>query len=243
MASVILGDAALLLLVHTTAKTFWGDDAGVEFRPDSPFFGQLKFGNYTYDFTGAMGSYMVLVGKMYGARDGMRYDPRLQIYVPTSWGETAGSTLLDFFMNKVSPGAALVRDLFNGHGWGGEKIGTLDYLKSLLTPLSVQVPMEAWESNDGGADAALIMMAEMLGISTKDRRITPLSTEWKALKERDSDAYWEAVEILNNEVFDEVDRLRADDDFQALPREEQDKEISRIATKIKNATVDDFSEE
>lgn len=242
MGAVVASDIALLGLLHVTAKTFWGDDAGVEFKADSPFFGHLKFGNYAYDFTGAMGSYITLVGKLFNARDQMRYDPRLQIYVSTSWGDTAGSTLLDFFMNKLSPGGALVRDLFNGHGWGGEKIGTIDYLLSIITPLAVQIPLEAVASNDGGADALFVLMGEMLGVSSRDRRITPLSKEWKALKERDSDAYWRAVEILNKELFSEVDRMRADNAFQELPREEQDKEISRVASKIKNATVDDFAE-
>jgi len=241
-ASVVLADAALLGMLHSTAKLFWGDEAGVEFKPDSPFFGSLKFGNYAYDFTGALGPYVTLVGKMYGARNQMRYDPRLQIYVPTSWGDTAGSTVMDFFMNKLSPGGAFVRDLLNGHGWGGEEILTVDYLKSLMLPLSVQIPMEVWASNDGGADALLVLLGEMIGVSSKDRRITPLSQEWKELKQRDSEAYWEAVDILNAELWPEIERLRADASFQELPQEEKDKEISRIATRLKNLTVDDFAE-
>lgn len=242
MGAVILSDAALLLMLHTTAKTFWGDEAGVEFKPDSPFFGQLKFGNYTYDFTGAFGSYITLVGKMYGAREGMRYDPRLQIYVPVSWGQTAGSTVLDFFMNKLSPGGALVRDLFNGHTWGNEDILTVDYLKSLLTPLSIQIPVEAWQANDGGADAALVLIAELIGLSTKDRRIAPMSKEWKALKERNPEAYREAVNVLNKELFSKIEDLRSDEAFQELPREEQDKKITSVATRIKKLTVDDYAE-
>lgn len=179
---------------------------------------------------------------MWDARSQMRYDPRLQIYVPTSWGETAGSTLIDFFMNKTSPGGSLVRDLFNGHGWGGEDIMTFDYLFNLILPLSVQIPIEAWASNDGGADALWVALGEMVGVSSRDRRITPMSTEWRELKSRDSKAYWKAVNQLNDELWPEIERLRKDTNFQNLPREEQDKEISRIATKLKNRTVDDYQQ-
>lgn len=238
VGAVAASDLALMGLVHMTAKMFWGDEAGVEFKPDSPFFGHLKFGNYAYDMTGGMGSYTVLLGKMFDARSQMRYDPRLQIYVPVSWGETAGSTFMDFFMNKLSPGGQLIRDIVNGHTWGGESIATPEYLVSFITPLATQVPFQAFASNDGGADALLVTMAEMLGAATKDLRITPMTKEWKALKENDSAAYWRAVNQMNKDLWPEIDRLRTSSSFQNLSKEEQYKEIARVAKQIQNRAAD-----
>lgn len=240
-AQSVLTDLGLMLTAHTIAQAVWGDKGGIDFRPESATFGHIKVGNFGYDMTGGHQSFVNLAGKIMNTRDGMRYNSKLGIYEPVAFSQTAVDSLIEFYVNKTSPAGSAIKDLINGHAFGGEKLSASQFTYNLLVPLSIQQPLEAW-ANSSWEDALLIGMAEALGITSKDYRIRPLSIEWKAVKERSEKDYNDAVREYNKLLFPEIERLRKDKRFQELPREEQDKEIKRVSNQINKATIGKYAE-
>jgi hypothetical protein len=240
-AQAVLTDAAFMVMIHTITKAIWGENSGVDFKPDSPTFGHLKGENFAFDLTGGHQSFVTLAGKIGNLREGIRYDSKLGIYVPERFGESAVSALIDFYVNKTSPAGTAIKDIVNNYSFGGEELSATDFMYSLLVPLTIQSPIEAWQTSNW-SDALLIGMGEAVGVTSKDLRIRPNSEEWAALREVDSAAYNQAVIEFNRILFPEIQRLRKDKDFQKLPREEQDKEIKKVSNRINKATIGKYSE-
>lgn len=241
-AQAVLTDLGLMFMAHNIAQSVWGDKGGVDFRPESNTFGHMRVGgNFSYDMTGGHQTFVTLAGKMMLNRDGMRYNARLGIYEPVPFSQTAVNSLIEFYTNKTSPAGSAIKDLVNGHAFGGEKLSASHFTYNLLVPLSIQIPIDAWQTGDF-SDGLLVAMAEATGVTSKDMRIRPMSKEWKELKERDEKAYNKAVTEYNKLLFPEINRLREDRAFQALPREEQDKEIKRTANQINRATIGQYVE-
>lgn len=241
-AQSVLTDLGLLFIAHHIAQTVWGDKGGVDFRPESNTFGHLRVGgNFSYDMTGGHQTFVTLAGKMMLNRDGMRYNARLGIYEPVPFSQTAVNSLIEFYTNKTSPAGSAIKDIINGHAFGGEKLSASHFTYNLMVPLSIQIPIDAWKTGDL-SDALLIAMAEALGVSSKDMRIRPMSREWKEVKERSEKDYNDAVREYNKLLFPEINRLRNDRAFQALDREEQDKEIKRISNQINRNTIGKYTE-
>jgi hypothetical protein len=240
-AQSVLTDLGLMLTAHTIAQTIWGDKAGIDFRPESGTFGHMRVGNFGYDVTGGHQTFVTLAGKIMLNRDGMRYNSKLGIYEPVPFSQTAVNSLIEFYTNKTSPAGSAIKDLINGHAFGGEKLSASDFTYNLLVPLSIQQPIEAWATGDF-SDGLLVAIAEALGVTSKDYRIKPLSKEWKAVKDRSEKDYNNAVREFNKLLFPEIDRLRNDKKFQALEKEEQDKEIKSVSNRINKATIGKYAE-
>lgn len=240
-AQSVLTDLGLMVMVHTITKAIWGENSGVDFKPDSATFGHIKGENFAFDLTGGHQSFVTLAGKLTNLREGVRYNSKLGIYESESYGSSAVNALIEFYVNKTSPAGSAIKDIINGYSFGGEELSATDFMYNLLVPLTIQSPIEAWKTSNW-SDALLIGMGEAVGVTSKDLRIRPLSTEWKALKEADPASYNQAVIELNKVLFPEIQRLRKDKDFQKLPREEQDKEIKKVANRINKATIGKYSE-
>jgi len=234
-AQATLETIAILSILGATTKMFYGDKGGFDGTIGSSSFGYLKMGDYAYDFTGGHGSILSLVGKIVNTGKGVRYDNKLGVYVDTTFGENGVDVLTDWITGKTAPATTVVKDLINQHRFGGEELSTKETLKSLLTPLTVQNVLEATDA--GYEDALLVLLAEGVGLSSKEMRIKPNNKEWKALKSEDPEAYDEAVTRLNENLFPEVERLRKDSAFQKMTREEQDEVIEKSASRIKKSVL------
>jgi hypothetical protein len=77
---------------------------------------------------------------------------------------TGTDVVYNFFENKLSPAASLVKDLLKGHDFEGQPITIQGELSNLLTPLPITNTAEL-ASNPNAANIVLATIADALGIS------------------------------------------------------------------------------
>jgi hypothetical protein len=164
LVKTIMGTAGVLALAQSTGT------GKVELDPRSSDFGQIRVGNTRYDVTGGMKSISVLGARLaYGllgkpavksAQTGKVYDINTGKY-----GSTDGTDLVfDFFQNKLSPVASVVRDYLRDQTFAGEKPTASTTIRDLTVPLPITTSIELQDADS--ANYVLSMILEELGIST-----------------------------------------------------------------------------
>lgn len=238
-ATAALETLGALAVLHFTARQFWGEQSGVDANVGSTGFGSIRVGDYAFDLTGGHASYIALLGRMLNASQGVKYNSRLGIYEDAGFGQTTVDVLIDFVLNKTSPAGSVAKDILNQHQFGGDELDTKYFLKSIFLPITVENVVTAADSSY--ADAMLIWIADSIGVSSRDMRLQPMTKEWKALKEADPEAYKRAMDKLNEVVWDEIDAIRSDPDFDEMTKEEQDKYIDKVVSRIERDVASTYT--
>jgi hypothetical protein len=163
----IVGGMATIL---GTAKLLHPDS--VEFDPRSTKFGKIKVGQTTFDISGGMASLVTLASRLVPT-DG-----------PEGWGfytrnsngqltklnsgkygsQTAWDVLDSFAQGKLSPAAGMLRDIWKGQDYNGNKPTLISLAKNSATPMMVQ-NYEDTKKNPDSANVLSIMILDGLGIS------------------------------------------------------------------------------
>jgi hypothetical protein len=78
--------------------------------------------------------------------------------------KTGTDVVYNFFENKLSPAASLVKDLLKGHDFEGKPLTPQGELSNLLTPLPITNVHEL-ATNPNAANVVLATIADALGIS------------------------------------------------------------------------------
>jgi hypothetical protein len=109
LVQTIVGTATVLAVAHAVAP------GSVEWNAESSDFGKIKDGNTRFDVTAGMGSLAVLAARLAMLKT---KSTTTKIVSPLNSGQFASKTGLDvvhdFFENKLSPAAGIVRDLLKG---------------------------------------------------------------------------------------------------------------------------------
>jgi len=157
--------------VLTTAEIL--HPGSVELDPRSSDFGKIKINDTRFDITGGMASLVTLA---------TRITPSLH---DGEWGFWMKSTTTgkytklndakfgqrnaldvfeDFFTNKLSPLAGMVRDIWKGKNFQDEKPTPLNVVKNLSTPISIQTFQELLD-NPNSAPLIRSIILEGIGVS------------------------------------------------------------------------------
>lgn len=236
-AKLIIGAAVFMALLDLVSRTTGGQ--GVDWKPDSKTFGHLKVGDYSFDLTGGHSSLVSLVGRMWTIRDfGQQWDSKLGIYRDVAWGTSATDSLAQFFANKLSPGMALMRDFIRGYHFGEEELSWGNAVYSIMVPLSIQTYLE--NDNPSYAEGLALLLANGIGLTSKEMTITPMSKDWRALKAANPDAYKQAKREMNDMLWQEIEEIRSNPSFQKLPEDEQYKYIQKVSRKIQTNSIDKY---
>lgn len=160
LVKIIGGIAAILTIARALKKD------SVEFDPRSADFGKIKIGHTRFDMTGGMGSLAVLAARL--ATQASKSSTTGKVH-PLNSGKFGSQTGMDvaynFFENKLSPVASLVRDMMKGRTFSGEKPGILNEAQNLFVPMTITNAMEIYRDPDS-ANIVLAVLADALGIST-----------------------------------------------------------------------------
>jgi len=234
--------AGLIFTINMVGEMFW-DEAIVDTNPASRNFGYIRYGDYAWDMTGAHGSVIALIGNMWTSRNGQSYDVRLGIYKDSIWSQDTISIATNWLLNKTSPTASLIKEFINGKNFGEDDFSWTTAAKNIMIPLTISISAETLMKDPNSADAYLVILGELIGVPSKEMRITPLSADWKELREADPKLYNTAVGELNEMLFADIEELRNSQKFQNLPREEQDKEIEKMANRQRKETVSKYLKE
>lgn len=214
----------------------------VDFDPRSTRFGQIKIGQHSYDITGGMRGFITLASRIVPTYHNGEWgfwtkSASTGKYTKMSQGDYGEQTALDtfqqFFEGKLSPTAGLIRDIWKGQNFEGEKPGFVNSLIGLTVPISATTLID--ELKKGNDDIVLAMIAEGLGFSATDSTFKGSGKKWAELKEKKGDdVYNESLQKVTNEFNKEAEKLQATTRFKNMKNEDQAKALDAIRTEVTN---------
>lgn len=225
--------AGSLTALLTIAKMLGTD---VEFDPRKGRIGRIGIGGRDFDISGGMGGLITLGSRIVptfhnGEFGFWRYSPSTKKWTKMTgenFGEiTALDTFEQFWEGKLSPSAGMVRDIWRGQNFQGEKPTFVNTILGLITPISAEMFIE--ELNKGNDDVLLAMIAEGLGISPTDRTMRGYGKKWQKLKEKKGDEIFNQSLKQATERFNErAERLQKSSRWERMDNDARSKELDKI---------------
>lgn len=162
--------------IGTIANVLW--PGSFEINPQSANFGKLKINGHYIDITGGMGAIATLAARIITGTSISSTGNKSELYSGKFGSKTGLDLVNDFFENKTSPMAGVVRDLLKGKNFQGEKPTIGNTVPKLITPISIQNFQQLQNPEFG--DALLVIIADGLGFNTATP--TPLKSKKKTYK-------------------------------------------------------------
>jgi hypothetical protein len=159
---VVGGTAGILAIADAVSP------GSVDYDPRSSNFGKIKVGNTRFDVTGGMGSLVTLAARL--ATHATKSSTSGKVTQLNS-GDFGSKTMfdvgVDFFTNKLSPTASVVKDLMKGQDFSGNPITVQNEAVNMFAPLPFTTYQEL--ANDPhSANILAAMIADGLGVSVND---------------------------------------------------------------------------
>lgn len=140
---------------------------------------------------------------------------------------TALDMIESFFEGKLSPAAGMIRDIWKGRNFLGEKPTIINSTLGLITPISVQTLIE--ELKKGSDDLLLTMIAEGLGFSPITFDFRGQGTKWEELKEKKGERVFnESLKIIQQKFNERAQKLEQSSRWERMDFEEKNKELDKI---------------
>lgn len=157
----VVGGTAAVLTIANAAKP-----GSVEWDPRSSDFGKIKIGDTRFDVTGGISSLVTLASRIATASSKSSTSGNVTKLNSGNFGsKSTGDVVVDFFANKLSPAAGVVRDIANQQDRERNPVTVPGELKNLFAPLPITNAQEM--INDPNSAPLLIgLIADALGIST-----------------------------------------------------------------------------
>lgn len=164
----ITGSIATILYI---AEQLW--PGSTELDPRSSDFGKIKIGATRFDITGGMGSLAVLASRLVPTQHNGKWSfwsksSSSGKYKDLLGGKFGQQNVLDvlesFVEGKASPAAGVLRDVWKGEDFSGERVTPQSALLKLTTPISIQTFMDL-KANPDAPNITAAMILEGLGIS------------------------------------------------------------------------------
>jgi hypothetical protein len=158
LVKAIVGTASVLSI----ANAIWPNS--VELDPRSSNFGKIKIGNTTFDVSGGMASIMTLAARLLTLSSKSPITGKVNKLNSGKYGSQTGiDVLVNFSEGKLSPFAAVIRDILKGKDFNRNKPTVSSELKNLFVPLPVKNAIQLEQSKDAPVLAGII--ADALGVS------------------------------------------------------------------------------
>lgn len=235
LVKVIAGTAAVL----TIAKAI--NPNSVETDPRSSDFGKIKVGNTRFDVTGGMASVATLAMRLITMSTKSSTTGKVTQLNSGEFGEPTGvDVVVNFFENKLSPAASIVKDLLKGKDFNGDKITIGGELNNLFTPLPITTYQEL-KKDPNSAPILLAMIADGLGFSVNTYGAT--KSDWNdnpgkeliQFKAKVGDQNYQAANEKFNKRYEQwLSETSKKSSYQQL----SDDAKASLITKAKNAIKD-----
>lgn len=208
------------------------DEESTDLDPRSSKFGTL----YGYDITGGMRGLVTLGSRVFPTFHNGELGFWTKSATTGKWtkmtgdnfGEqTALDTIENFFEGKLSPSAGMLRDIWKGEKFGGEKPTVVNSTLGLITPISVQNLIEELEK--GSDDLLLVMLAESFGFSPTDFSFRGQGKKWEELKEKKGEKVFnESLKLIQNRFNERAKKLENSSQWKSMNFEKRNKELDKI---------------
>mgnify|MGYP001594511972 CR=1 FL=1 len=165
LLKAVSGTAAILVIAKALAPD------SVEFDPRSADFGKIKVRNTRFDVTGGMASLLTLAARLASMSAKSSTTGKISTFglraegVPKFGEHTGKDVIYDFFENKLSPAASVMKDLYEGKDRHGKRPTVLGELSNLFEPMASSNYREL-KNDPNSAPILLAMIADGLGAST-----------------------------------------------------------------------------
>lgn len=237
LVQIASGTAAVLAIADAVKP------GSVEWDPRSSDFGKIRIGNTRFDVTGGMGSIVVLASQLIKQEKKSATTGVVKKLGDGYGSDTGVDVVVNFFSNKLSPAAGVVRDLVKQQDFNGDKPTVKGEAENLLVPIPITTPIEA-AKDPNGANPLLALIADGLGIGAntygmENRSTTKLSKSQQQFKDAVGKTRFEAA----NEMYErEYDAWLADhkQDLEDLPNEDRQATITAAKTKIQKSIYKRF---
>ncbi len=139
------------------------DDDSVTWDSNSADFGKIKIGNVRFSIGGGISILMVLASRLItGSTVSSITGERKDLNTGEFGARTKKDLVFNFFENKFSPGASVIKELLEGRTWEGEPIDAKHILKNMGTPIGVRNALEAADT-ENAATLFAVILAEFYG--------------------------------------------------------------------------------
>lgn len=160
LVKVVSGTAAILAIAHAV------NPESVDWDPRSSDFGKIRDGDTRFDVTGGIGSLATLAARLATMSSKSSTSGKVSKLNSGKFGAATGTDLVyNFFENKLSPAAGVVRDVLKGETRAGEKPTPLNEGAALVTPLPISNAVELYQ-DPKSAGVLLGTLADAFGIAT-----------------------------------------------------------------------------
>lgn len=208
----------------------------VELDPRSSDFGKIKIGHTRFDVSGGMASIVTLAARELTQSSKSTTTGQVNKLNSGKVGAQTGTDVFNnFFENKLSPMASVVKDLLNHKDYNGNPVTIGGEAKNLFTPLGVKNYQEL-KSDPKSANNLVAMMADALGIATntyganfggKSPWESSDSKELTQFKQKvGADKFKQASDQYNTQLNKFMDSITQDKDYQRKSADEQKKAIT-----------------
>jgi len=210
LLKMILGTSAVLTIANAVMP------GSVETDSRSSDFGKIKVGNTRFDVTGGLGGMVTLFSRLIQNSSKSSITGMVTPLGGDEFGaKTRGDVLLDFFTNKLSPAASLMKDLFTGKTFEGTPPTIASELENLFVPLPISNYFNVKDDPEA-ANSLLIMIADGLGISantySKEKSEAEiLYEELSKLPKDEAQAKTDALKTDNPDLYEDLKKVFKDE--------------------------------
>ena len=144
----------------------------VELDPRSADFGKIRIKDTRFEVSGGMASVITLASRLITSStkssltgEVKPLNARDKNGKPLYGGQTGTDVVYNFFENKLSPAAAVVKDLLKGQDFEGNKPTLGSTAKNMFVPFPF-TNFQELQTNPNSANTLIAMIADALGIAT-----------------------------------------------------------------------------
>lgn len=252
-AKVIAGTAAVFAIANAAKP------GSVELDPRSTDFGKIRIGDTRFDVTGGMDAIATLAARLVTQSSKTSTTGKVAKFGNGFGQPNATDILTQFFENKLSPAASVIKDLVTQKTYSGTKPTAKGEIGGFFNPLPV-VNVQELRSDPNSANKLLSSIADSLGIVTNTYGNTPTGTHGanskvsNALKDAQfsvnppqhterkvnlTPAQYNQFESQSNQLFvQSVNKALADPAYRALPSNLKNKTLAKALTNAKSTVLD-----
>lgn len=159
LVKVVMGTAAILAIADHLKP------GSVEWNPTSKDFGKIKLGHTRFDVSGGASGLVTLAAQI-GKNEEKSTSTGITTKFNSGFGSKTGvDALNNFFENKTSPFAGVVKDLIMRQDFNGNKPTAKGEATNLFVPMPITTSVDA-HNDPHSANRLLVAIADGLGIST-----------------------------------------------------------------------------
>lgn len=237
MAGIVVSVGALLSVAHAL------NPKSVDTDPRSPNFGKIKIGTHWVDVTGGMGAMLTLAARTFVPTEhngqwGLWSKSKTGAYTNLTNGgfgkQTALDTVNNFWEGKLAPSAGVVRDIWTGKNYNGQKPTIKNELEGATTPLPIQNYEQLKDSANSDKLAAMIADGFGFSVGTNSTSSTTYGKDWGSST---SATYVNAKKELGDTKFKQANEAYNTDIDNYLLRSDVQAKLNKLSDSQKQAVV------